>query len=74
MKKKCPLLKTGIKTEVKEEVGDGDSDQKKDEKAKITEMMKKEIAEFREENKRLHNLTTKLHQRHHETTLKVGGS
>ena len=33
--------------------------------------MKDELQELQAENKRLHNMVTDLHQRHHENTLKV---
>lgn len=34
--------------------------------------MKDELQELQAENKRLHNMVTDLHQRHHQNTLKVG--
>jgi len=35
--------------------------------------MREEFLEIQQENKRLHNLVTELHQKHHQHTLKVGG-
>ena len=51
--------------------GDKDDRKEKDEKILIEDAVKQEITELQTENKRLHELVTQLHQRHHETTLKV---
>ncbi|KAL8597186.1 hypothetical protein ACOMHN_022233 [Nucella lapillus] len=37
----------------------------------MEEVVKGELAELRKESRQLHNLVTKLHQRHHEDTLKI---
>ena len=37
----------------------------------INETLMSELTTFRTENKRLHEMTTNLHQRHHQLTLKV---
>jgi len=63
-----------VKVEVKEEVMETTE-------VKVTEgsqipllvvTMREEFLEIQQENKRLHNLVTELHQKHHQHTLKVG--
>ena len=40
-------------------------------KPSVEDLLKNEVTELQTENKRLHEIITQLHQRHHETTLKV---
>ena len=37
----------------------------------LVKAMKDELQELQTENKRLHNLVTELHQKHHQQTLQV---
>ena len=45
--------------------------QEKPEVVSLSEAVKLELEETKSENRRLHVLTTELHQKHHEITLKV---
>ena len=58
----------------KEEVEDKeDEEEKKEESEKPTleEVVKQEIGDIKAENKRLQNLVTSLHERHHALSLRV---
>ena len=67
------------KEEGEKENGEGEKkkeEEKEEEKEKIKELeelVQGELADLRRESRRLHNLVTQLHQRHHEHTLQVSG-
>ena len=69
---------TEKKEETEQENGEAEKkkeEEKEEEKAKIKELeelVQGELADLRCESRRLHNLVTQLHQRHHEHTLQVG--
>ncbi|KAK3084542.1 hypothetical protein FSP39_015106 [Pinctada imbricata] len=57
--------------EVKEEPQEETIEQKKAEMVSLKVVVNGELLELQTENRRLHNMVTKLHQRHHEHTLEV---
>lgn len=61
-----------VKKEPEEKTENDSEQEKKEEKPeiKLSEAVLLELEETKEENRRLHNLSTELHQRHHEVTLK----
>ena len=59
------------KVEVKHEPMEEDGGEPKPAMPLLLRPMKEELQELQTENKRLHNLVTELHQRHHQQTLQV---
>ncbi|KAL5017336.1 hypothetical protein ScPMuIL_006925 [Solemya velum] len=62
---------TEVKPEVKEESETKEPEKEEKKTPDLIKSMQDEMADLQKENKRLHNLVTNLHQRHHENTLKV---
>lgn len=64
--------KSEVKTEVKEEPMETESKvMERSNSPLLVGAMREELHEMQIENKRLHNMVTDLHQRHHQHTLKV---
>ena len=72
-------IKVEVKQELDHEQDSNDEDVDKNEVDKTEELLSlKEVVEnemitLQQDNRRLHNMVTNLHQRHHEHTLKVSG-
>ena len=49
-----------------------EEEEKKKKLKELEEVVNGELVDLRQESRRLHNMVTQLHQRHHEFTLKVG--
>lgn len=69
VKKEDEQQKAEVKQEVKEEPPEDQEDQPASPPLKT--VVKEELIELQRENKRLHNLVTDLHMRHHQQTLQV---
>lgn len=57
--------------ENKEEKLFSEEDKEKVSEPSLSEVVKGELLDLRQETKQLHNLVTQLHQRHHEQTLRI---
>ncbi|PVD32731.1 hypothetical protein C0Q70_08176 [Pomacea canaliculata] len=69
---------TEAETKEEREKEEDDSEKKKEKesdgeetKENLAELVKGEMSDLRQENRRMHNLVTQLHRRHHEHTLMI---
>ena len=69
--KKVDDQKPEVKQEVKVE-GSAEDSEPRAPSPPLKTVVKDELLELQRENKRLHNLVTDLHKRHHQQTLQVG--